>query len=98
MQEGNIDNYISMFRNLAKKALYDEAAGATIDIFARGLMRTLLNKVLDRETLPTTLEEWATAARKEQQCFATKHSMMGQQTFQKWPSHWQNKSKPHQQK
>jgi hypothetical protein len=50
------------------------------------------------DTAQATTTEWATATRKEQQHFATKHSMMGQQIFQKWPSHWQTRTKPHQQK
>ena len=50
MQGSDLDTYISKFKHLAKKAGYDEAADATIDMFAKRLNRALLDKILDVKT------------------------------------------------
>jgi hypothetical protein len=86
MQGSDLDNYVSTFKNLAKKAKFEEDAAATIHMFATNLQRGLLNRILDRETVPTTFNGWIEAARKEQQRFSMKQTMM--QPMSKWPTTW----------
>ena len=94
MQGSDLDSYISKFKHLAKKAGYDEATDATIDMFAKRLNRALLDKILDRDTTPTTFNEWVDAARKEQQKYTHKASMMST-TPSKWPTTWNTRSQQH---
>ena len=94
MQGSDLDSYILKFKHLAKKAGYDEAADATIDMFAKRLNRALLDKILDRDTTPITFDEWVDAARKEQQKYTHKTSMMST-TPSKWPTTWNTRSQQH---
>jgi hypothetical protein len=83
MKNSDLDNYIAHFNHLANRAGYSRDAAATIDLFAKGLDRGLLHSILGRDTVPTTMEEWERAARREQQKYALKSAMMG--TGKKFP-------------
>ena len=91
MQGSDLNSYISKFKHLVKKAGYDEATDATIDMFSKRLNRALLDKILDRDTTPVTFDEWAETARKEQQKHTHKTSMMST-TPSKWPTTWNVRS------
>jgi len=86
MQGQNLDSFIATFKNLAKKAGYGENDEATVDMFVKRLNQPLLDRILDRDTEPTTLAEWIDAARKEQKknmCRDAIHHSMP-----RWPMQW----------
>ena len=66
MNQGEIDNYVATFKQLAKKAGYDLDAEGTMDIFQNGLPSGLWQAILRRDDTPSTFDEWVTAAQKEQ--------------------------------
>ena len=90
MQGDDLDEYVQKFKSLCKKAKFEEDAAATIHMFATKLNKGLLSSILDRDTTPTTFQEWIDAARKEQQKYRHKNAMM--KPLKQWPSTWQ---KPH---
>ena len=91
MNKDDLDSFIASFKNLALRAGYDLAADATIDMFARRLNKGLLAAVLDKEaTLPITFDAWIEAAKRQQQKYSLKSTMMGRGT--KWPTTWSSKS------
>ena len=67
MKDLNVDTYIATFNQLALAARWEADALGTIDKFADGLKDNVHRRVLNRETEPTTMEEWQDAARKETQ-------------------------------
>jgi hypothetical protein len=86
MQGQNLDSFIATFKNLAKKAGYSKNDEATVDMFVKRLNQPLLDRILDRDTEPTTLAEWIDAARKEQKknmCRDVIHHSMP-----RWPMQW----------
>ena len=67
MKDLDVDVYIATFNQLALAAGWEADALGTIDKFANGLKDNVHCRVLNRETEPTTMEEWQDAARKETQ-------------------------------
>ena len=67
MKDLDVDAYIATFNRLALAAGWEADALGTIDKFADGLKDNVHRRVLNRETEPTTMEEWQDAARKETQ-------------------------------
>jgi hypothetical protein len=65
MNRGDLDGYIATFKHLAREAGYDTTNSATINMFAHGLDKPLLDKVLRRDAQPSTLQEWIDAAKRE---------------------------------
>jgi hypothetical protein len=86
MQGQNLDSFIAMFKNLAKKAGYGKNDEATVDMFVKRLNRPLLDRILDRDTEPTTLAEWIDAARKEQK--KNMHRDAIHHSMPRWPTQW----------
>ena len=89
MQKDDLDNYYSRFQHLASCAGFDRDARATIDLFAKGLKPQLLQAILNRDTTPTTMDEWIQAARREQQKYALKQTML--HPGKSWPI-WETRS------
>ena len=67
MKDLDVDAYAATFNRLALTAGWEVDALGTIDKFANGLKDNVHRRVLNRETEPTTMEEWQDAARKETQ-------------------------------
>ena len=65
MESGGFDEYVSRFRQLAKRAGYDLNAQGTLDRFSQGLTRGLLGAILMRDQFPTTFTQWIAAAQDE---------------------------------
>ena len=65
MQGFDIDTYIAMFNRLALAAKWEQAAEGTITQFCAGLHHMIHLKALDRDKIPTTMDEWKVAARME---------------------------------
>ena len=65
MQGFDIDTYIATFDRLALAAKWEQAAEGTIAQFRAGLHRMIHSKALDRDKIPTTMDEWKAAARTE---------------------------------
>ena len=76
MRGDDIDTYIATFRHLVKDAGYDLTDQAVHHMFGRGLGRSLLYKVLMRETQPTTMAEWEEAACAEKRKEARMNAMI----------------------
>jgi hypothetical protein len=68
MKEGDIDTYIATFDNLLSKAGWTRGEEAA-DFFQKGLEDRVKREVLQRQTWPTTLQEWQEAARDETNCY-----------------------------
>ena len=62
MKDLDVDAYIATFNRLALAARWEVDALGTIDKFADGLKDNIHRRVLNRETEPTTMEEWQDAA------------------------------------
>ncbi len=88
MQKDNLDNYYSCFQHLATRAGFDRDARATIDLFAKGLKPQLLQAILNCDNTPNMMDEWITAARREQQKYALKQTML--HPGKVWPM-WETK-------
>ena len=61
----DIDTYIATFERLASKAGWAEDAEGTIVRFRNGLNRMIHSKALDRDKIPSMMDEWKAAARTE---------------------------------
>ena len=88
MQKDDLDNYYSRFQHLATHAGFDCDAHATIDLFAKGLKPQLLQAILNRDNTPNTMDEWITAAQREQQKYTLKQTML--HPGKAWPM-WETK-------
>ena len=60
-----IDNYISTFVRLAVAAEFELDSKALVGRFRSGLTERVHRRILNRENLPRTLDQWKEAARKE---------------------------------
>ncbi len=88
MQKDDLDNYYSRFQHLATRAGFDRDTCATIDLFAKGLKPQLLQAILNRDNTPNTMDKWIAAARREQQKYALKQTML--HPGKAWPM-WETK-------
>jgi hypothetical protein len=75
MADGALDTYISIFKQLAKKAGYEFNEKGTLNLFANGLTQSLYDAIMSRDNTPTTFNEWVAAAQKETQKYADKIAM-----------------------
>jgi hypothetical protein len=65
MKDLDIDHYIATFERLAAAAEWEPDAKGTIAQFKAGLEELIHKRILYRETWPTTMIEWKTAAQRE---------------------------------
>jgi hypothetical protein len=86
MQGQNLDSFIATFKNLVKKAGYGENDEATVDPFVKCLNGPLLDRILDRDADPVTLNDWIEAAQKEQK--KSMHRDAIHHSMPKWPMQW----------
>jgi hypothetical protein len=76
MYKNDLESYIATFKQLAKDANYGRDASATMHHFVKGLNPKIQEKLLDRDNVPTTIEEWETAARNEMKKSAFKDAIL----------------------
>ena len=92
MKGDELDLYVARFHALARKAGHPLDHPGTMDNFARGLKRGLLTAILTRQDqVPTTFQEWVTAATDEEQKYTTLMSYISAAPWTKWnpPAHRQ---------
>jgi hypothetical protein len=65
MKDLDIDTYNATFARLANAAGWEEDAKGTIDHYRSGLHEAIQRRIINRDTMPDTMVEWQTAARKE---------------------------------
>jgi len=65
MQDNDVDGFITTFNHLVLAAGRSPNDLGTLDLFKRGLRRGIALKILNKENIPLTLDEWQEAARKE---------------------------------
>ena len=58
----NVDEYITTFNELMDKLGYEHTRNNIMEKFKDSLLKTLLEKILDRDIWPETLDEWQNAA------------------------------------
>ena len=75
MQGFNIDTYIATFDHLALAAKWEQAAEGMIAQFCAALHWMIHSKALDRDKIPTMMDEWKAAARTEVNCAREKYSV-----------------------
>ena len=85
MKRDDLDTYVARFCALARKAGHPLDNLGTMDNFARGLKKGLLTAILTRQNqVPTTFQEWVTAATDEEQKFTTLISYTSAAPWTKW--------------
>jgi hypothetical protein len=75
--DGQLDNYIAEFEMLLWKARWEHNTQGAIDLFKQGLKLNLHRRILCRETLPQTLDEWIHTAHLEAERMALVKAMLG---------------------
>jgi len=70
MQGKDLDGFIVTFKHLAKEAGYTLDVEGTIQLFAHSLLKGLASAIMYRDSQPSTMDEWITAAQTEMQKFA----------------------------
>jgi hypothetical protein len=65
MKDLDIDTYNAMFARLANVAGWEPDAKGTIDRYRSGLKEAIQCRVINRDKMPDSMDEWQTAARKE---------------------------------
>jgi hypothetical protein len=65
MKDLDVDTYIATFERLASAAEWEPDAKGTIARFRKGLQDNIHRRVLNRETIPSTMVGWKEAARAE---------------------------------
>jgi Retrotransposon gag protein len=79
MKDGNgqLDNYITEFETLLRKAHWERNMQGAVDLFKQGLKLNLHHGILRHETLPQTLDEWIRTARLEAERMALVKATLG---------------------
>jgi hypothetical protein len=65
MKDLEVDTYNATFERLAAAAEWEPDAKGTIARYRAGLRENVHRRIVNRENLPTTMDEWKIAARKE---------------------------------
>ena len=76
MKDGNIDQYIAMFHDVAHRAGLNLNEPTNIMQFASGMPLKLAESCIDYER-PKTFNEWATAAQQHQKAWLQKQALKG---------------------
>jgi hypothetical protein len=66
MNNDDLDSYIATHRNLVLRAGWDQDGEAALESFKNGLKQQLHLAIIRHDNTPNSLDEWRTAARKEQ--------------------------------
>jgi Retrotransposon gag protein len=73
MKEGNVDQYIDDFKELARRGGHNVDDPSNLRLFAQGLPIRLFKNCIDHES-PETFEQWAKAAQRQQKTWLKKQS------------------------
>jgi hypothetical protein len=65
MKDLDVDTYNATFARLANAAGWEPDAKGTIDRYRSGLREAIQRRVINRDKMPESMDEWQTAARKE---------------------------------
>jgi hypothetical protein len=65
MKDLDIDTYNATFARLANAAGWEPDAKGTIDRYRSGLREAIQHRVINRDKMPESMDEWQNAARKE---------------------------------
>jgi hypothetical protein len=65
MNGDEVDEYITKFERLMMKAGWERSAQGSLELFKQGLRKDLHREILQRDSIPRTLDEWQEAARRE---------------------------------
>jgi hypothetical protein len=65
MKDLDIDTYNAIFARLANTARWEADAKGTIDRYRSGLQEAIQRRVINRDKMPESMNEWQTAARRE---------------------------------
>ena len=68
MKGEDIDDYIATFKSLIVKAGWEQAAQGLLEMFRQGLTPGIHYRILNRNPVPRTIDDWYTATREEMQC------------------------------
>ena len=66
MTGDNVETYIATFENLMTQAGCKREDRLMVDFFRQGLPTDLKRSIMKWETIPDTLDEWQSAARREE--------------------------------
>ena len=77
MKDGDIDAYVTTFKQLARKAGYPLDLDLTLDFFTNGLPRELYEKVYQFD-MPCNYEEWKRATMRRQEQYIHMHGRINQ--------------------
>ena len=65
MKGEDIDDYITTFESLIVKAGWERAAQGSLEMFKQGLTSGIHYRILNRNPVPRTIDDWYAAAREE---------------------------------
>jgi hypothetical protein len=65
MKDLDVDTYNATFAHLANAARWEPDAKGTINRYRSGLREAIQRRVINRDKMPESMDEWQTAARKE---------------------------------
>ena len=65
MQGEEVDQYISTYEQLIRRAGWDRTAHGSIEYFKKGIPRKMVVTILRRDQTPISINEWQEALRKE---------------------------------
>ena len=65
MKGEDIDDYIATFKSLIVKAGWERVAQGSLEMFKQGLTPGLHYRILNRNPVPRTIDDWYAAAREE---------------------------------
>lgn len=77
MKDQNIDQYIANFENLLALAGRNQNEAMALEFFKFGLKAGLHNTILNRQSIPRTLDQWQSMAREEVEIQTLKQASLG---------------------
>ena len=80
MQGEEVDQYISTYEQLIRRAGWDRTAHGSIEYFKKGIPRKMVVTILRRDQTPISINEWQEALRKEIQRQRLISATLGAQT------------------
>ena len=77
MKGEDINDYIATFKSLIVKAGWERAAQGSLEMFKQGLTPGIHYRILNRNPVPRTIDDWYAAAREEVTRWQMIHASMG---------------------
>ena len=91
MKGEDIDNYIATFKSLIIKAGWEQAAQGSLEMFKQGLNMGIHYRILNRNPVLRTIDDWYAAAREEMQCHQMIRAGLGpwKKEYMNKKTHWE---------